>query len=148
MHTCERFTFIVDLPIDAAFPLFGALRERDWAPGWEPRFIWPQPAADCEGMVFEIDHPAGLAHWVNTAFDREGGRVGYVYVIPGVMSTRITIELQPQGLATRVEVTYERTALAPAAAPVLQSCALEDRAAGAVWVGQINDALSRRGGAR
>lgn len=137
LHSHEQFSFLVEAPPALAFPLFGALRERDWAPGWAPRFLWPQPPADCEGMVFEIDHPAGLAHWVNTVFDRDAGRVGYVYVIPGVMTTRIAIALRPHGAATQVSVTYQRTALAPAAGELVRSLALEDRLAGAEWDEQI-----------
>ena len=45
-HTERTFEFSVKLPMEAAAPLFGADKERAWAPDWNPIFIWPANAKD------------------------------------------------------------------------------------------------------
>jgi len=46
LHTCEQFAFIANAPLDVTWPLFGAEKERVWAPGWNPVFVWPATALD------------------------------------------------------------------------------------------------------
>ena len=116
-HTREEFTFTVDAPADRALPLFGAVRERDWA-------------------AF-MDRLYGLFH----ALAR---RVQYVYVVPGVVATVITIGLTPEGAGTRVSVRYERTALAVQANGAVDDMAARDRTAGPEWEQQIKQHLSAR----
>ena len=143
LHTREAFALLANAPIETAWPLFGADGERAWAPGWEPAFLWPQPAVDRPGMVFTIRHREGQAVWVNTAFDPAARRIQYVYVIPEVVATVITLTLTPAGHATGVEVVYERTALAEAANATVTAMAADDRAAAAEWSRQINGYLAR-----
>lgn len=144
-HTEEQFTFVVEEVLERVFPLFGAMRERDWAPGWNPRPIWPQQPSDRDGMVFQIDHPLGTATWVNTEFNSRDGRVSYAYLIPEVMVTRIRIQLEARGENTRVEVVYQRTALEGRADEKVRELAREDRCAGDDWARQIRGLLAARG---
>jgi hypothetical protein len=143
LHTREQFKFVAGAPIDAAWPLFGAEGERAWAPGWEPAFIWPVKPVDQEGMVFQISHELGTAIWINTQFDQAAGRIQYVYVIPNVVVTVISLRLVPAGGSTQVEVTYERTALSESAGAQVRDMAEHDRAAGEEWSRQINSYLRR-----
>jgi hypothetical protein len=53
VHTSEQFTFLANARVADVFPLFGADTERLWAPGWEPRFVWPAIPTDRAGMVFQ-----------------------------------------------------------------------------------------------
>jgi hypothetical protein len=142
VHTLEDFAFGVDLPVDRALPLFGAVRERDWAPGWSPEVRWPAPAVDREGMVFSVAHGDRTAIWVNTALDPVARRVQYVYVIPEVVATVITVRLTPHDGGTHVAVRYERTALTTRANPIVEHMAASDRSAGPVWEQQIRQYLS------
>jgi hypothetical protein len=141
VHTRERFEFIADAPLDVAWPLFGADAERAWAPDWHPAFIWPAPASDEEGMVFKVAQGAHTAVWVNTALDRVASRIQYVYVIPDLVVTVITLKLKETGPSTHVSVTYERTALADAAGEVVSQMAGRDKLAGPEWAQQINNHL-------
>jgi hypothetical protein len=141
-HTQQEFTFTVDLPVDRALPLFGAHRERDWAPDWSPDFLWPAPVSDREGMVFSVAHDDKTAIWVNTALDPLARRVQYVYVIPEVVATVITIALTPKEPGTQVSVRYERTALAVQANRIVERMAAHDRTAGPVWEHQIKRYLN------
>ena len=144
-HTSEQFTFVANAPPADVFPLLGADAERAWAPGWEPEFLWPARPGDQAGMVFQIAHGHRMATWVNTLFDPLNGRVQYVYVVPEVVVTVITLQLHPRGAGTEVVVLYERTSLSPDADLVVREMADHDRAAGSEWAGQINAHLSKTG---
>jgi hypothetical protein len=143
LHTREQFSLVANAPFEIAWPLFGADKERAWAPDWEPVFLWPEKAFDKEGMVFIIRQGARNAVWVNTAFDRTAKRIQYVYVIPDVVVTVITLLLTSQGDSTAIDVIYERTALAAAANETVKDMAMRDRIAGSEWSRQINTHLSQ-----
>jgi hypothetical protein len=142
-HTEERFAFIADAPMEQVAPLFGAEKERVWAPGWEPQFIHPLPARDEQGMVFTVEKVAGKSVWANTAFDLKNGRIQYVYVISGTLVTVISLNLTAQGGQTKVEVRYERTALSTKGDAQVRQMAQEDRVAGPDWEKQVNGYLER-----
>jgi hypothetical protein len=144
LHTREQFSFVAHAPFDVAWPLFGADGEKAWAPGWDPDFLWPADAGDQEGMVFRIRHGLGVAVWINTSFDRQTGRIQYVYVIPEVVATVISLQLSSLGEATQVAVTYERTALSDEAVQQVSTLAEQDKAAGTEWSRQIDGCLRAR----
>lgn len=142
-HTEATFRFTAEAPMAEVAPLFGADRERVWAPGWNPRFLHPRPAADRRGMVFTVPHGHTDAVWVNSELDLARGVVQYVYVIPGALATLITLHLTPAGAHTDVEVSYERTALTPAVNARVHDLAAKDAQAGPEWSHQINAYLHR-----
>jgi hypothetical protein len=144
VHTNTQFAFVAEAPWERVAPLFGADRERLWAPGWDPAFVWPELALDREGMVFQLAHGAKNAVWVNTCFDLAARRIQYVYFIPETMVAVITLRLTAQQRATQVEVTYERTALDAKANGLVRNMAAQDALAGPRWGRQINDHLASR----
>jgi len=96
-------------------------------------------------------HAAGHDHhlhavWVNTELNLKDGRVQYVYVIPDVLVTVITLNLKPDGNQTLVEVRYHRTALIPEADAHVQEMAKQDHDAGPEWQTQINQYLEKHPG--
>ena len=96
-------------------------------------------------MVFKILHADRTAIWINTAFNPSAkDRIQYIYVIPDVMATVITLKLTPRGHSTHVMVTYERTALTAAAIEVVNIMAAKDKISGAEWSAQINEYLESR----
>jgi hypothetical protein len=143
LHTREQFSVVANAPFEIAWPLFGAHSEQLWAPDWEPVFLWPEKPFDQEGMVFIIRQAEKNDVWFNTTFDQNSGRIQYVYVIPDVVVTVITLKLSPDGRATNVEVIYERTALAVATNERVRILAANDRCAGAEWSRQINSHLGQ-----
>jgi len=143
VHTREQFEFIANAPVDVVWPLFGAEGERAWAPDWNPAFVWPATATDKEGMVFRVAHGSGTAVWVNTAFDQAAKRIQYVYVIPDIVVTVVTLKLREIDQSTHVEVIYERTALSEVAGEVVSQMAAADKVAGPQWGEQINSHLHR-----
>ena len=142
-HTEEKFEFEANGTMEEVAPLFGAEKERVWAPDWNPRFVWPAEAADREGMVFTVAHGHMKSVWVNTALDFSGGRIQYAYVIPGAMATVITIRLTPEGERTHVAVKYDRTALSADLNGHVEEMAEEDAKSGPYWEKQINEYLSK-----
>jgi hypothetical protein len=143
-HVRNRFQFAIDAPAGKAFPLFGANRERVWAPDWNPEFIYPSPIADVEGAVFLVKHGHRDAVWLNTAFDEANGHIQYVYVLPGVMATRIDIHLLPLNeQRTQVEVVYERTALRTDANTMVAQRGDSDSKMGPEWEAQIESYLQK-----
>ena len=143
VHTEEKFSFIAHASMERVAPLFGADKERVWAPHWDPSFIHPSPAQDAGGMVFTVAHGELRSAWVNTAFDLRNGHVQYVYTIPDHLVTVITLNLLPQGNVTKVEVEYDRTSLRAEADEHVLKMASEDRTAGPEWERQINDYLDQ-----
>ncbi len=143
-HTEAKFEFVANATMDKVAPLMGADRERVWAPGWDPRFVYPKPASDQQGMVFTVAHGPYQVPWVNTEFDLAGGRVQYVYAIPDTLVTVITIRMTPQGDKTHVAVEYDRTALRASANDHVQQLAEHDRNWGAEWAEQINGWLAKQ----
>ena len=143
-HTAVTFAFDADGPMTEVMPLFGADRERVWADDWAPTFIHPAPAADQRGMVFVVKHGQLEATWINTELDFARGAVQYAYVVPGAMTTLITIHASARNpTTTHVEVTYERTALDAAANEHVAHLANGDRNAGPDWARQINAYLAK-----
>ena len=141
LHTEKTFEFVANAPMEIAAPLFGADKERVWANGWNPEFVWPAldaPQKDQQGMVFTVPHGHSNAVWLNSQFDLAAGRVQYAYVIPGTMATLITLTLTPRQNGTHVKVQYDRTALATDANPLVEKMAAADAVAGPEWQQQIN----------
>jgi hypothetical protein len=145
VHTDEKFAFTANAPVEQLAPLFGADKERVWAPDWNPQFIHPLPAADEEGMVFAVAHQHLKSMWINTEYDAKNGRFQYVYWIPDAMVTKITIRLTPQENKTRVDVNYQRTALNSEANAHVQHMAEGDRNAGPDWDKWMNGYLQKAG---
>jgi|GEM_PF-721022 len=142
-HTEERFSFTAHAPMDRVAPLFGADKERLWAPNRAPQFLYPVPAVDQPRMVFTVAHHRLSAVWVNTEFDLANGRVQYVYVIPDTMVTVITLRINPDGAQTHVDVDYDRTALSPGTEARVREMAEQDRNSGPEWESQINQYLKQ-----
>ena len=97
LHTERKFEFTVPRPPDVVAPLFGANRERVWATGWDPAFVWPAKANDQPGMVFTVAHGDRQAVWVNTRL--EPTCIQYVYTLPDVVATVVTLRLAPKAQA-------------------------------------------------
>ena len=96
-------------------PLFGPVREVEWAPSWAPRFIHPQEGAQREGVVFTTISSSGKERfWLLTTYDVEAGQVAYVIVTPGFTANEVKIRVIPDGeRQCKAIITYRHSALAP-----------------------------------
>ena len=96
-------------------PLFGPVREAEWAPDWSPRFIHPSQGAQREGVVFTTTGADGKDRlWLLTTYDLGNGRVEYVVITPAFAANEIKIRVLPDGEQhSKATITYRRSALAP-----------------------------------
>jgi hypothetical protein len=146
-HVRNEFEFTVHAPYKVTAPLFGPDGERAWAgKPWDPHFLYPQPAQDVRGAVFTVAHGNQNSYWVNTAFDLEEHHIQYVYIIPDAMATLIDVRFSVIDPATtKVDVTYERTALTQQANDHVRALGTADSKNGPEWGKQINDYLGKQG---
>jgi hypothetical protein len=146
LRTTTSFDLAVDAPYPAAAPLFGPEGERLWAgKHWNPEVLYPQPAADAEGMVFTIQHGTTKAVWVNTLMDTAARHFQYVYVIPEIMVTVIDVRFKLISAdVTGVNVVYTRTALTPEGNEHVSAMTENDKTAGKDWEQAINASLAQQ----
>ena len=145
LHVSNTFAFDVTEPLQQVAPLFGAHRERVWAEGWEPQFVYPQPAADQPGSVFQVSHGAHKSTWITSIFDPEKGHIQYAYFVPEAMAVLIDIHLSvaPHS-GTHVEVRYDRTALSPELNEHIRHQGEQDAKSAEEWRTSIEGYFERR----
>jgi hypothetical protein len=135
----------LNAPAAVAFPLFGPVRESEWAPTWTPKWIYPsEPRQSSEGAVFTTASPAGVSTWIMTVYDSEKRDVEYVHLIPGRRVTEISIIVHPAGPAASIAcVSYRVTALSREDAAFVAHFAKEFPNEAPHWENAVNAAISR-----
>jgi hypothetical protein len=101
---------ILNAPVDVVYPLFGAIREREWAFGWEPEIIFSS-SGDMElHMIFRTRSPLHEEHfiWTVTQHRSQDHLVEYLVTAQGRcwFVTVVCREGQDKTIAT---VTYSYT---------------------------------------
>ena len=111
----QSFTINLKGSVADVTPLFGPVRESEWAPNWKPRFLHPAQGAQSEGTVFTSVSSNGTERlWLLTAYDVKEGRVEYVFISPGFTANEIKIQVVPDGVSqSKATITYRHSALAP-----------------------------------
>jgi hypothetical protein len=111
----QSFTISLNGSMAEVVPLFGPVREAEWAPGWTPHFIHPAKSEQREGAVFTTTSAHGQERlWLLTAYDEKDGRVDYVFMTPGFTFNDIKIRVIPDGEKhCKATITYRHSALAP-----------------------------------
>lgn len=111
----ESFTVTLKGAVPQVTPLFGPVREAEWAHAWKPDFIHPAEGAQQEGTVFKVHGADGRERiWLLSGYDVEQGRVEYVFVAPNFTITELKINIAPAGDGrSKATVTYRYSALSP-----------------------------------
>jgi hypothetical protein len=112
----------VGLPPAEAFRLFTPRGEQAWAHGWHPQFPAPAPDDTEPGTIFETSAHGQHTIWIVTA-RQPGRRICYARVTPGEQAGTVTVTIADAGDHSEVEVTYQLTALTPAAGHKLREFA-------------------------
>ena len=116
LHQREQ-SFVLKLngSVREVTPLFGPVREAEWAPTWKPRFIHPPTGEQREGAVFTAPSVDGKERlWLLTTYDIEQGQVEYVVLAPGFTANQIKIRVVPDGEnRCQATVTYRHSAVGP-----------------------------------
>ncbi len=105
-HTIE-----IDRAPGDVFALLTPEGERRWVPDWEP--IYPAEPQDphAPATVFTTRHGGEEALWVVVEIDYEARRARYVRTNPGSRVALVDVRCSGAGSGSRVEVTYDITAL-------------------------------------
>jgi len=116
-QTSERIertaSFLVKTEIDNAFPLFGPIREKEWATGWEPHIIYSRSSEVEAHMIFKTatSNPDEKEYiWVVTQYRPADFFIEYT-VSTFQRIWFITVSCKPQQDSTLVSVTYSYTGL-------------------------------------
>jgi hypothetical protein len=114
-HADASIALRLAAPPSAVFPLFGPVREGEWSPHWDPKFLFPVEKSQVAGAVFTTREDEGEAVWVMDIYDEEKLRITYVIVLPGICVARLEIVLKPgANNTTEASVTHHFTALSEA----------------------------------
>ncbi len=117
-RTSQTASFVVDANIKHVFPLYGTFEERKWAPGWEPKLIYPEKEVIEEGTAFKVE-PSGHSHgeegaslWIVSKYEPKDHLIQYLVSTQNrfwtitVKSTTIENDTK-----TKTTVTYTYTGL-------------------------------------
>jgi hypothetical protein len=115
----ERITRTSEITLNGklkeVFPLFGPIRERDWAPGWAPNMIYPQGSLIEEHMVFTTQSHHGHepdSTWTVSKYDPGASTVEYTVFAPErLWLIQIRCRETNSGEQTLAEITYTFTGL-------------------------------------
>ena len=111
----QSFTITLEGSVAEVTPLFGPVREREWAQDWTPHFIHPAQGGQEEGAVFTTTSANGQERlWLLTTYNVEQGKVEYVVITHGFTANQIKIQITPDGeKQSKATITYRHSALAP-----------------------------------
>jgi hypothetical protein len=142
----QSFTIVLNGSVADVTPLFGPVREADWAPDWSPHFIHPVQGVQRDGVVFTTTSGHGKDRlWLLTTYDVPNGRVEYVVITPAFMTNEIKIRVVPDGEQhCKATITYRRSALAPEGNEEVSKLGAHwAKEQGIHWETAINEALAK-----
>jgi hypothetical protein len=102
---------VLSAPVEDVFPLFGPIREKEWADGWNPEIVYSNDPLAEQGMIFRTKGIEEDYIWVLTRYMPERHFVEYT-VHTSVRIWFIRVECKPAGSRTSATITYTYTALA------------------------------------
>lgn len=102
--------------IAKVFPLFEPIGEKAWAPGWEPKVVYPANGAAQSGTVFLTydDQGKNATYWTIIEYETQRHRITYINVTPNYQVRRITVECREVASdKTDATVSYSYTGTSP-----------------------------------
>jgi hypothetical protein len=143
----QSFTIRLNGSVADITPLFGPVREAEWAPHWSPHFIYPTDGVQREGAVFTTTVHGADRIWLLSTYDVVNGQVDYVVMRPAFTADEIKIRVVADSeQRCRATITYRRSALVPEGneevAKLDAHWAEEQRVQ---WETAINQALAKDG---
>lgn len=103
-------SFHLDAPLARVFPLFTALGEKAWAPGWEPELL---SGREERGSVFRTVHEGRETTWIVGDYHPAEGRVSYARLAQGSNIGLVDVQCSAIPGGTAVSVRYTLTGLNP-----------------------------------
>jgi hypothetical protein len=101
--------------LDKVFPLFGPIREKEWAEGWNPEIIYSNDQLVEEHMIFRTHgHGSGEYYtWVVSQFNPERHQIEYT-VSTSDRVWFIRVECVPDASRTKARICYTYTGITAA----------------------------------
>jgi hypothetical protein len=99
--------------VEKIFPLFGPIREKEWAEGWDPEILYSTTNIAEAHMMFRTKshyRQEEFYYWVITQFDPMLFKIEYTVSTPNRIWF-ITISCEPDGAITRARICYTFTGL-------------------------------------
>jgi hypothetical protein len=142
-HVRQSASITLNAPPEQVFPLFGPVRESEWAEGWSPEIVYSgSPLAEEEGAIFLTRHDGMETTWVVTRYEPDDYRIEYARITPGAAAMRVLVCCEAgEENKTIAHITYEITALGEGSAGVYETHYPEMMAH---WEEVINKALAKR----
>lgn len=108
----QSASFLIDAPIQKCFPLFGPIREKEWAEGWNPGVIFSNNPLVEKHMIFQTKGSAEeeVYNWAVTEFNPDSHEIEYT-VSTANRIWFIKVNCEDNKSSTRVSVTYTFTGL-------------------------------------
>ena len=123
LRTVLRGGFGLVMAPDEAFPLFTALGEKEWVPGWDPELVFPASGELEQDQVFLTGEGDEKTFWYVSQVDFKSHRVDYIRNTPTSRVARVHVEVHPDGTGSKVDVTYVWTALSESGAREIEAAA-------------------------
>ena len=105
----------LNAPLKKVFPLFGPIKEKEWADGWSPEIVYSNTNLLEEHMVFKIEsHGHGETDytWIVTKYMPEQSLIEYtVFTMERFWFITIKCSKNNDNLKTDAEITYTYTGL-------------------------------------
>ena len=104
-------TITLNGPFEQVFPLFGPVRERDWAEGWEPQILLSDAGNIEEHMVFQtqphFEEETRPYTWTVSKFEPAAGFIEYTtFAEDRLWWITIQCEELPSGEQCRAAIRY------------------------------------------
>jgi len=109
-------TITLNAPLGEVFPLFGPIREREWAPGWDPQILYSTTDLVEEHMVFKTPSHHGHIEpdytWIVSKYLPDQALIEYT-VFTAERLWWITVQCYEDlpNQTTKAEITYTYTGL-------------------------------------
>lgn len=103
-------SFLVNGSVEKIFPLFGPIREMEWAYGWNPEVIFQDDNTISEHMIFRTPGEGELYLWAITRLDVQQHIIEYTVTAANRLWF-ITVQCVADLEKTCATVTYSYTAL-------------------------------------
>lgn len=102
-------SFHLDAPLARVFPLFTAVGEKAWVPGWEPEIL---SGREERGSVFRTVHGGHVTTWIVVDYRPSEGRASYARLAHGSSMGLVDVHCSASpGGGTDVSVRYTLTGL-------------------------------------
>jgi hypothetical protein len=110
-HADVSIVLRLPAPPAVVFPLFGPVRESEWAPHWNPTILYPLDKSQIAGTVFTTRQHNQDVIWMLETYDEAALRIVYVQLWPDMCVTKLEIALKAIDNQTEATVMHRMTSL-------------------------------------